>query len=484
MITYWPATAGAQLDAATMRSCTLLLALAAADATRWLGGAIRGGSTLTSRKLFATEELEHPFSALAAFLCEAPELGEKGPKRVRRALLALSTSTKTVKFVDGATHHAIKMGASAASGATVAERVAAARDVAGRGPRALKKRASAACRARMALEALEACELCRRAPEGDIVETSRGACEVCVVEEDARCVISIHWRSGATKLVTALDADACDIVTPDFQRARASAALLELAEDVVDSLQKTLSSLKNGTEVVLVGHGGGGAVAALAASLLSGVVRRPPTPPKKPQQQLGDLNLAQKREPPRPPPFRSACSQRTPTCWAAGGTPPTGTVPNWWGLSGASSDAGPDTVAIVNTTVAEAVLGQRVGMFGLRVPAAAWRAGVRVHFFLEQGCDRRPILVGHWCDTAQVQRRHERQADRARRAALLGGRGGVVRVALDPSALLARRARAARCEPDAKWAAAGGGAVGLGAPRTFAQRPRDVCRLRVQDRPS
>ena len=87
-----------------MRSCTLLLALAAADATRWLGGAIRGGSTLTSRKLFATEELEHPFSALAAFLCEAPELGEKGPKRVRRALLALSTSTKTVKFVDGATH--------------------------------------------------------------------------------------------------------------------------------------------------------------------------------------------------------------------------------------------------------------------------------------------------------------------------------------------------------------------------------------------
>ena len=112
-----------------MRSCTLLLALAAADATRWLGGAARGGSTLTSRKLFATEELEHPFSALAAFLCEAPELGEKGPKRVRRALLALSTSTKTVKFVDGATHHAIKMGASAASGATVAERVAAARDL-------------------------------------------------------------------------------------------------------------------------------------------------------------------------------------------------------------------------------------------------------------------------------------------------------------------------------------------------------------------
>ena len=305
MITYWPATAGAQLDAATMRSCTLLLALAAADATRWLGGAARGGSTLTSRKLFATEELEHPFSALAAFLCEAPELGEKGPKRVRRALLALSTSTKTVKFVDGATHHAIKMGASAASGATVAERVAAARDVAGRGPRALKKRASAACRARMALEALEACELCRRAPEGDIVETSRGACEVCVVEEDARCIISIHWRSGATKLVTALDADACDVVTPDFQRARASAALLELAEDVVDSLRETLASLKNGTEVVLVGHGGGGAVAALAASLLSGVVRRPPTPPKKPQQQLGDLNLAQKREPPRPPPFPS-----------------------------------------------------------------------------------------------------------------------------------------------------------------------------------
>ena len=40
-----------------MRPCTLLLALAAADATRWLGGAIRGGSTLTSRKLFATEEL-------------------------------------------------------------------------------------------------------------------------------------------------------------------------------------------------------------------------------------------------------------------------------------------------------------------------------------------------------------------------------------------------------------------------------------------
>ena len=241
-----------------MRPCTLLLALAAADATRRLGGGApsiryRGGSTLTSRKLFATEELEHPFSALAAFLCEAPELGEKGPKRVRRALLALSTSTKTVKFVDGATHHAIKMGASAASGATVAERVAAARDVAGRGPRALKKRASAACRARMALEALEACELCRRAPEGDIVETSRGACEVCVVEEDARCIISIHWRSGATKLVTALDADACDIVTPDFQRARASAALLELAEDVVDSLQTTLSSLKNGTEVVFGG---------------------------------------------------------------------------------------------------------------------------------------------------------------------------------------------------------------------------------------
>ena len=94
-----------------MRSCTLLLALAAADATRRLGGGApsiryRGGSTsgrLTSRKLFATEELEHPFSALAAFLCESPELGEKGPKRVRRALLALSTSTKTVKFVDGAT---------------------------------------------------------------------------------------------------------------------------------------------------------------------------------------------------------------------------------------------------------------------------------------------------------------------------------------------------------------------------------------------
>ena len=97
--------------------------------------------------------------------------------------------------------------------------------------------------------------------------------------------------------MTALDADACDIVTPDFQRARASAALLELAEDVVDSLQKTLSSLKNGTEVVLVGHGGGGAVAALAASLLSGVVRRPPTPPKKPQQQLGDLNLRRSASP-------------------------------------------------------------------------------------------------------------------------------------------------------------------------------------------
>ena len=77
-----------------MQSCTLLLALAAVDATRRLGGGVpsikyRGGSTLTSRKLFATEELEHPFSALAAFLCEAPELGEKGPKRVRRALLNL-----------------------------------------------------------------------------------------------------------------------------------------------------------------------------------------------------------------------------------------------------------------------------------------------------------------------------------------------------------------------------------------------------------
>ena len=63
MITYWPATAGAQLDAATMRPCTLLLALAAADATRRLGGGApsiryRGGSTLTSRKLFATEELK------------------------------------------------------------------------------------------------------------------------------------------------------------------------------------------------------------------------------------------------------------------------------------------------------------------------------------------------------------------------------------------------------------------------------------------
>ena len=104
---------------------------------------------------------------------------------MRRALLALSTSTKTVKFVDGATHHAIKMGASAASGATVAERVAAARDVAGRGPRALKKRASAACRARMALEALEPCELCRRAPEGDIVETPRAP---------ARCVSSRKTR--------------------------------------------------------------------------------------------------------------------------------------------------------------------------------------------------------------------------------------------------------------------------------------------------
>ena len=126
------ATAHATRGPATMRPYLALLCAATADATRWLGGAARGGSTLTSRKLFATEELEHPFSALAAFLCEAPELGEKGPKRVRRALLALSTSTKTVKFVDGATHHAIKMGASAASGATVAERVAAARDVAGR----------------------------------------------------------------------------------------------------------------------------------------------------------------------------------------------------------------------------------------------------------------------------------------------------------------------------------------------------------------
>ena len=247
-----------------MRSCTLLLALAAADATRLARRRRAIGQIPRRQHLNEPQALRHGgaraplLRALAAFLCEAPELGEKGPKRVRRALLALSTSTKTVKFVDGATHHAIKMGASAASGATVAERRGRARDVAGRGPRALKKRASAACRARMALEALER-ELCRRAPEGDIVETSRGACEVCVVEEDARCIISIHWRSGATKLVTALDADACDIVTPDFQRARASAALLELAEDVVDSLQKTLSSLKNGTEVVLVGHGGGGA---------------------------------------------------------------------------------------------------------------------------------------------------------------------------------------------------------------------------------
>lgn len=282
-----------------MRSIILLGLVTSAYATRWLG---RGGATtLSSRKLFATDELEHPFAALAAFLCEAPELGDKGPKRVRRALLALSTSTKTVKFMDGATHHAMKMGASAASGATVAERVAAARDVEGRGPRALKKRASAACRARAALEALEACELCRRAPEGEIIETEKGACEVCVVEEELRCIVAVHWRSGALKLVSALDGEAADVMTSGAQRARASAALLELAEAALASIQPALQNLANSTELVFVGHGGGGAVAALMASLLAGVVRRPPST-KKPQQQLGDLNLgAPKPQPPRPP---------------------------------------------------------------------------------------------------------------------------------------------------------------------------------------
>ena len=198
-----------------MRSCTLLLALAAAHATRWLSSAARGGSTLTSRKLFATEELEHPLRARGLPLRGAGARRKRAQSECGEHCWR-SQRHKTVKFVDGR-RTAIKMGASAASGATVAEARCCCKGRGGAGPASLS--ASAACRARMALEALEAWRA--TAPTGagrrhreDVAEACgvwrrRGGREVCHLDPLAE---------RRTKLVTALDADACDIVTPDFSR--------------------------------------------------------------------------------------------------------------------------------------------------------------------------------------------------------------------------------------------------------------------------
>ena len=220
---------------------------------------------------------------------------------MRRALLALSTSTKMLKATDGVTHHALSMGASAASGATVGdgavtarclrgarslraeagavlnissgmiptrrlvpaqvgERVAAARDVAGRGARALKKRASAACRARAVQEALEACECCRTAPRGVFVDTDGFGVEASLSVQGDRAVLALYWTAGAAALVRALDADAADVVAADGSRAAASSVLLDLAEKARAAVSDQLAALPNATELVCVGHGGAGVV--------------------------------------------------------------------------------------------------------------------------------------------------------------------------------------------------------------------------------
>ena len=87
-----------------MKALAVLLLAAGAAALRRTADralAARGGAVSHDRSLFAAEELEHPFSAFAEFLCQDEELGEKGPKRVRRALLALSMSSKALKATDG-----------------------------------------------------------------------------------------------------------------------------------------------------------------------------------------------------------------------------------------------------------------------------------------------------------------------------------------------------------------------------------------------
>ena len=262
------------------------------------GGGASGVRAARERVLFGAEELAHPFSSFAGWLADSDDAMRRcGARSVRSALLALSVSSKALKGMDGAAHSLSSIGASAASGASVAERVAAARDVSGRGKSALKRRASAASRAKAAEEAFYACEMLResaRATDDDDDNDDEVSVR-CELEDGSACAVSVRrseragepprlvlvfvWLGDAASVLRA--ADAAPVEVEAFAPAGRAAPLVaansvfwHLALRAIARLDAQLTrATTEGHSVLCLGHGAGGAIAALVAAALSGAVR-------------------------------------------------------------------------------------------------------------------------------------------------------------------------------------------------------------------
>ena len=205
-------------------------------------------------QVFHAEDLEHPFSALSRYLCMLDDsIGVHGARAVRQALLALSLQSKAAKGLDGLTHGISSIGASAASGATVAEKLAAARDA--KKSTHLRSRANAAAKALAVMDALEAIEFIQKPPTN--VSVIDDLLTVDVVEGEVTTVI-LRWIGDEGDLFEALNSDVAR--HPSFLAA--SHAFLRLAENarlLVPEAEKLL----------VLGHGVAGSVAALLAGLLA-----------------------------------------------------------------------------------------------------------------------------------------------------------------------------------------------------------------------
>lgn len=210
------------------------------------------------------EELAHPFTWLARWLCETDaELGRNGGLgRVRRALLALSMQHKALKGMDGAAHSIGNIGASAASGSSVAECVATARDIVPSRRGALRARATAACRARAVQLGFEAAEACRTAfPGGRRLGFGEFFVDCRVIEQPIydRTLVVLRWAGDAEALMRAVEAPTLRI----SEHLAANTILWRIAELIA-------TDLPNGHSYVCVGHGVAGSIAALVTLLKKG----------------------------------------------------------------------------------------------------------------------------------------------------------------------------------------------------------------------
>lgn len=233
----------------------------------WVGGSweldeeVRG---VEEDEVFGVEELAHPFTSVARWLCETDTttFGQRVAS-VRRALLALSMQHKALKGMDGAAFSLGTIGASAASGSSVEERVSAARDIIPTRRGALRARAAAAARANAVQIGFEAAEACRvSASSGERVGFGDFFVDVAVVEQTNRTLVVVKWAGDAESLIRAVEAPLVhfegdgDIVSANAVLARLADLV---AEKIVDALRSTSGN------VLYVGHGLGGSIAALLA---------------------------------------------------------------------------------------------------------------------------------------------------------------------------------------------------------------------------